>query len=258
MPWTWFSISDSNGTTQLTGNDFQEPALLDTGTTVTTIPYDLYMQLGNYFGGWLGNTSYGNLLRCPDPSTTIDYGFGGAGGPLISVPVSQLFSVVTDDDGAVTFSDGTPACTIGIGTSGPDGGNIFGDTFMRSAYFVYDMDKNVLGLAPTVFNSTSSNIIEINADSSGNDNLIATAPAFTNITITSPTANPTPPPGTATLTVSGTMLSTAPVSGQVSGFKTSIVRQTFAASSTAVASASASASASGSAAVSSSAATTSC
>ena len=235
VPWTWFSVSGSNGTTLLSGSDFQEPALLDTGTTVTTIPYDLYMQLGNYFGGWLGNTTDGDLLRCPDSSTTIDYGFGGANGPIISVPVSQLFAPVTDDNGTVTFSDGTPACTIGIVPSGSDGGNIFGDTFMRSAYFVYDMDKNVVGLAPTIFNSTDSNIVEINAYSGEDDNLVATVPAYTDITITSSTANPTPPPGTVTLTVDGTALSAAPVSAAPSGFKTSITRRIFSASSTAAA-----------------------
>ena len=38
---------------------------------------------------------------------------------------------------------------------------MLGDTFLRSAYVVYDLDNNQISIAPTNFNATSSNIREI-------------------------------------------------------------------------------------------------
>lgn len=38
---------------------------------------------------------------------------------------------------------------------------ILGDTFLRSAYVVYDLARNEISLAQTVFNSTENNIIEL-------------------------------------------------------------------------------------------------
>src|SRR6202034_2435317 len=35
---------------------------------------------------------------------------------------------------------------------------LFGDTFLRSAYVVYDLQENSIGLAQTNFNATDSNI----------------------------------------------------------------------------------------------------
>ena len=36
---------------------------------------------------------------------------------------------------------------------------LLGDTFLRSAYVVYDLANNQIGIAPTDFNSTDSNIV---------------------------------------------------------------------------------------------------
>ena len=38
---------------------------------------------------------------------------------------------------------------------------VLGDTFLRSAYVVYDLHNNEISLAQTNFNSTGSNIMEI-------------------------------------------------------------------------------------------------
>jgi hypothetical protein len=63
------------------------------------------------------------------------------------------------------FKNGNTACRWGILPS--DGNpNLFGDTFLRSAYVVYNIDGNQVGIASTNFNATTEDIREINAASS--------------------------------------------------------------------------------------------
>jgi hypothetical protein len=40
---------------------------------------------------------------------------------------------------------------------------VLGDTFLRSAYVVYDLQNNQISLAQTDFNSTTTNVVEITA-----------------------------------------------------------------------------------------------
>jgi hypothetical protein len=40
---------------------------------------------------------------------------------------------------------------------------VLGDTFLRSAYVVYDLQNNQISLAQTDFNATGSNVVEITA-----------------------------------------------------------------------------------------------
>ncbi|KAH8774237.1 hypothetical protein BGZ57DRAFT_725560, partial [Hyaloscypha finlandica] len=44
---------------------------------------------------------------------------------------------------------------------------ILGDMFLRSAYVVYGLESNSIGSAQTVFNSTTSNVVEFSAAESG-------------------------------------------------------------------------------------------
>lgn len=63
------------------------------------------------------------------------------------------------------FRNGNIACRWGILPS--DGNpNLFGDTFLRSAYVVYNIDGNQIGIAATNFNATTEDIREINVVSS--------------------------------------------------------------------------------------------
>jgi hypothetical protein len=41
--------------------------------------------------------------------------------------------------------------------------SVLGDTFLRSAYVVYDLQNNQISIAQTDFNATSSNVVEITA-----------------------------------------------------------------------------------------------
>jgi hypothetical protein len=58
------------------------------------------------------------------------------------------------------LSNGDPACIFGIGPASvlDNGPLLLGDTFLRSAYVVYDLANYRIGLAQTKFNSTDSNV----------------------------------------------------------------------------------------------------
>lgn len=94
-----------------------------------------------------------------DNTGTLNYGFGGPGGPVIKVPVSQLvLPLVLQNGQQPEYDDGTPACQLGLQAAG-DLPVLFGDTFLRSAYVVYDLDNNRIALAQTDFNATDSNVV---------------------------------------------------------------------------------------------------
>jgi hypothetical protein len=66
---------------------------------------------------------------------SVNYGFSGV---AISVPFSELALPVSGE-------------SYYIFGFIPDTTNLFGDTFLRSAYVVYDLDHKEIGLAQTGF-----------------------------------------------------------------------------------------------------------
>jgi Eukaryotic aspartyl protease len=164
VAFTGLSIMDGAGTNQLTRENIAVPAILDSGTTNTYFPDDL----ANAILEGLGVTtdeSFGNVVRCSlarQPATFI-FAFGGPGGPTINVSLAQFVTPLLTPDGRTpTFNDGAEACSFGIYGAGNDP-ILFGDTFLRSAYVVYDLDNNEIGLAQARFDAPSANIVEIPA-----------------------------------------------------------------------------------------------
>ncbi|MCJ1244538.1 hypothetical protein MMC30_001736 [Trapelia coarctata] len=168
VAWTSLSLTDpSSGTTTLTTSDFIAPAILDSGTTLTGLPTALYEPLAA-FAGVVDDPDYGAVVNCniSNYPGTLNYGFGGPGGPSISVPFYELAIPATDLNGApLTFRDGSPACTFGLFPIENGQSILFGDTFLRSAYVVYDLDNLQIAIAPTVFNTTKSSVVEITSGS---------------------------------------------------------------------------------------------
>lgn len=73
--------------------------------------------------------------------------------------MSELVLPLETADGSTPkFSSGETACQFGIEPAGslPV---LFGDTFLRSAYAVYDLVNNKIALANTDFNATDSNVV---------------------------------------------------------------------------------------------------
>lgn len=233
VAWSTMALTDSSGQTLLSSKDFPQAAVLDSGTTLTIIPDDIYQNLMSYFNA-VENDYYGALVSCNISAWdgSIDYGFGG-GKAVISVPFSELALPMQDEDGKpLTFGDGSPACQFGFDTAEDSGYITLGDTFLRSAYVVYDLEAKIVGLAPTVFNSTGSQVVEIKAGDKGSSPLGASAIPATgaNVTQTATSLRPTTYGGlshSSTMTDvegSGATLTDSPVAtrtGSVSGVTTS-------------------------------------
>ena len=114
-----------------------------------------------------------SLANSPD---VFSFGFGGNGGPTIKVSFGEFVTPIYNDDGSQpTFRNGAgTVCTWGLLPSGdPSQPIILGDTFLRSAYVVYDLTNNQIGIAQTDFNATNSNVVQI----SGSEIPSATATA---------------------------------------------------------------------------------
>lgn len=145
----------------MTPANFAQPAILDSGTTITLLPDDIAAVVFEELGATVSQQLGAVVVPCSlaEKSGSINYGFGGVNGPIIKVDVSQLVLPLTTSDGRTpTYNNGDPACQLGIQAAGEDP-TLFGDTFLRSAYAVYDLENNRIALAQTDFNATGSNIV---------------------------------------------------------------------------------------------------
>lgn len=173
IPWTSLSITDpTQGTISLAGDSFTEPALLDSGTTLSYIPLDLYNRIASVANVY--SDSYGNAyVDCEivqEYKGSLNVGFGGSGGPVIPVPFSEFCPPMVDLYGyPITLENGHDACWFGFQPTEESEPTILGDTFLRSAYVVYNIDRKEIALAPTVFESDKSKIVEIDAPNSSDN-----------------------------------------------------------------------------------------
>jgi hypothetical protein len=72
----------------------------------------IFDDVANWFGV-INDVDYGYLIRCNVSGYpgTLDYGFGGSKGPVISVNYAEIVIPIYSQDGTqVTFSDGSYAC----------------------------------------------------------------------------------------------------------------------------------------------------
>lgn len=157
-------------TKALTSTNIPFAATLDSGTSYTILPADIFDQLVQVFQPVQDTSDGSNVwyVDCDISKTkgTLDYQFGGQGGPIISVPFSELavpFLNFTTEK-PVLGTDGKPVCIFGLGSDASGLSILFGDTFLRSAYVVYDLDGNQVYIAQTNFDAKTSNVVEMTAD----------------------------------------------------------------------------------------------
>lgn len=133
-------------------NDIAIGALFDSGTSLMYLPNDIAESIFNHVGAQYDSSQGGAFVDCSmaDQDGTIDFTFSE---PTIRVPINELVLVAG-------VENNQPICILGVV---PSGGNtaLLGDTFLRSAYVVYDMASNQISLAQTDFNATDSNVQEI-------------------------------------------------------------------------------------------------
>ena len=137
-----------------------QAVLLDSGSSLTYLPDAMTEAIYEQVDAQYDSSQGAAYVPCSlaDNTTTLNFTFSG---PMISVPMNELVIVVTSASGRqLTFSDGTPACLFGIAPAGSST-SVMGDTFIRSAYLVYDLANNEISIAQTNFNSTTSNVLEI-------------------------------------------------------------------------------------------------
>ncbi|KAI1212442.1 acid protease [Annulohypoxylon truncatum] len=134
--------------------------LLDSGSSLTYLPDDMVEDIYEAVDAQYDSSTGAAYVPCSlaQQTATMDFVFSA---PTISVDMNELvLDLVTANGQRPTFSNGVTACLFGISPAGT-GTNVLGDTFLRSAYVVYDLDNNEISLAKTNFNTTESNIEEI-------------------------------------------------------------------------------------------------
>ncbi|KAL5353040.1 hypothetical protein ACLOAV_001069 [Pseudogymnoascus australis] len=162
VAFTSLRATSSSGTDLLTSSTYAQPAILDSGTTLTLLPDDIAALVFQELGAIDDKDIEAVVVPCALASNSgnLTFGFGGANGPIITVSVSELVLPLTlTSGGTPKFENGQDACQLGIQAAG-DLPILFGDTFLRSAYVVYDLANNQVGLAQTDFDATGSNVVE--------------------------------------------------------------------------------------------------
>lgn len=148
-----------NGT-NITSSNLPSPVVLDSGSTLSRVPDDIAELIYNTLGITWDSSLGAGFAPCVFRNLNADLEFGFSG-LKIKVPFNELFLDYTDAYGRAAYlRNGQRACLFGIG---PSLGiiPILGDTFLRSAYVVFDLDRNEVSMAQTVFNSTTDSIREI-------------------------------------------------------------------------------------------------
>lgn len=156
------AISPSGNDT-LTSAEFPIPAVLDSGTTLSYLPQDLAEQTWKEAGAQYWDKVQLAIVPCNRKHSKghFSFQFGGPGGPRINVGMDELVLDLVNGNPPKYQSgpnQGQDICSFGFqnASSSP---YLLGDTFLRSAYVVYDLVNNEIGLAETDFNSTQSNIV---------------------------------------------------------------------------------------------------
>uniref|UniRef100_A0A060T939 ARAD1D15730p n=1 Tax=Blastobotrys adeninivorans TaxID=409370 RepID=A0A060T939_BLAAD len=173
----WVSPDNEFGnSTALVGN-VDAPVLLDSGTSLTYLPPNIANGLSELLGAELDDDSGTYVVPCGIEGY-LQFNFGELS---INASFSNFFDPLFDDiTGKPTVNhNNEQLCSIGIGIPGSDSTYILGDTFLRNAYVVYDLDKMEISLAQARHGVSESNVETI--DSNG-------VPSATTV---SPTSNAT-------------------------------------------------------------------
>jgi hypothetical protein len=142
------------------GNNMALAVLLDSGSSLTYLPDDIVQTIFTMTSAIYQQDEGVAFVPCSMGNTKANLTFTFSG-VNVNVPMDELvLDLIPITGKRLAFSNGVPACLFGIAPAG-EGTNVLGDTFLRSAYVVYDLANNEISLAQTRFNSTRSNILEI-------------------------------------------------------------------------------------------------
>jgi hypothetical protein len=143
----------------VSSNALPAAVLLDSGSSLSYLPDSIAEKIYDDLGIIYEPSTGAGYAPCNLAQHNINVTFTFSS-PEIAVGIDELII----DAGDLRFSNGERACIFGLVPAG-DSTAVLGDTFLRSAYVVYDLTNNEISLAKTNFNSTKSNILEIGTGS---------------------------------------------------------------------------------------------
>lgn len=151
--------------------------LLDSGSSLTYLPNAIVKEIYDDLSVTYIPSDGVGYVPCSlaNNDFNISYTFSS---PVINVSGRELVL----DNGDSHFRNGDRACIFGIVPA--DGSSaVLGDTFLRSAYVVYDLANNEISLANTNFNSTEDNIVEIGTGTDAVPSATAVANPVTSVVV---------------------------------------------------------------------------
>lgn len=175
-----FDLKNAKGNKPVNLPNLDSMAILDSGSTISLLPDDQVQELWDEFNVV---TSKDTLTPYIDCAYRGDKGKGYVfefvfDGKTIQVPIDEMVidayadvqalfkQYLIRNKGLTEVSDWDSVCMFGIGSTADfdidtDKFTLLGDTFLRSAYVVYDLDNERLAIAQANLNSTDSNIVDI-------------------------------------------------------------------------------------------------
>ncbi|KAK3357671.1 aspartic peptidase domain-containing protein [Lasiosphaeria hispida] len=148
------------GTTVADRSNTALAVLLDSGSSLTYLPDTMVQSIYNELGVQYDADNGVGYVPCSLAQNTTTFRFTFSE-PAIEIDMNEMvLDLITSSGRRATFQNGVTACMFGIAPVG-QGTSVLGDTFLRSAYVVYDLANNEISLAQTRFNATTSNVKEI-------------------------------------------------------------------------------------------------
>ena len=145
--------------------------VLDSGSTLTLLDAGIGKVVNAAIGGYIDPNLQAMFVDCSlrNEITSFEFTFGTKTNPKVTirVPISEMILPSPFTSGQfppwLVGIVPTNACLFGLRFSDqvpPQTTNILGDSFLRSAYVVYDLENNLVGIAQTKFGSNTTNIVE--------------------------------------------------------------------------------------------------
>ncbi|RPA83875.1 acid protease [Ascobolus immersus RN42] len=163
-----YTKSQKGGSGSLFGASDAINVFLDSGTSLIYLPVPMATRMQQVAGA-IVDPVYSDqpIIDCRQRKSGLVYEFK-FNGVTIPVPIDELIidAVTNTGEPAYFMNTQIPLCYFGVIASA-EGNNVLGDTFLRSAYVVYDLDNKLVALAPTHYNVTESDILEIKPGKDG-------------------------------------------------------------------------------------------
>ncbi|KAF4123217.1 Eukaryotic aspartyl protease [Geosmithia morbida] len=154
----WLTLSQLDLAGSTVAEDMGLAVLLDSGSSLTYLPDELTAAIYDAVGAQYDSQAGLAVVECALARQSANLTFHFDKPAVVSVPIDELVISSTSESSADTAEN--QICTFGIAPSGSSS-SVLGDTFLRSAYVVFDLDNNEISLAQSNFDATDSDIVEI-------------------------------------------------------------------------------------------------